>query len=351
MGLPEINIVFKTKAAVTAKTADRGTIAVIIKDSGVNAGVFTVYPGDELPSKLTEENAAYLKAALVGNVTAPKKLIVYALASDASDYAAAYAVLGGMNWDYLVLPHDVSSDLAEAAGAWITTQRTDYQRKYKAVLPNVTADKNYIVNLADGIDGNEPAAFAARTAGVICGTPLTQSITYVSVPEAKTCPQRTVKEANDAIEEGKLILIHDGEKVKFGRGVNSMTTLKAEYNTNQWKSIKVVETMDVIKDDMRKLYADNYVGQYTNDYDGKQLLVSATMAYLEELAAKQIVGDAFTVELDVAKTKAYLKTVGRYTEGMTDAEILHANTDGKVFLHGSIQIFDAIEDIDLELGV
>jgi hypothetical protein len=109
--------------------------------------------------------------------------------------------------------------------------------------------------------------------------------------------------------------------------------------------------MDVIKDDLRKLYADNYVGQYTNDYDGKQLLVSATMAYLEELAAKQIVGDAFTVELDVAKTKAYLKTVGRYTEGMTDVEILHANTDGKVFLHGSIQIFDAIEDIDLELGV
>lgn len=351
MGLPEINIVFKTKAVITAKTADRGTIAVIIKDSGVDTGVFTVYPGDELPEKLTAQNKAYLQAALIGNVSTPKKLIVYALASAATDYAAAYTALAGMNWDYLVLPPDATGTLAEAAAEWIATQRTDYQRKYKAVLPNMDADKPYVVNLVDGINGGTPAAFAARTAGAICGTPLTQSITYAVIPEAKTCTVRTVKEADEAIDAGKLILIHDGEKVKFGRGINSLTTLTEDWNTAQWKSIKVAETMDVIKDDLRKLYADNYIGKYTNDYDGKQLLVSATMAYLEELAAKQIIGSAFTVELDVAKTKAYLKTVGRYTEGMTDAEILHANTDGKVFLHGSIQIFDAIEDIDLELGV
>ena len=92
----------------------------------------------------------------------------------------------------------------------------------------------------------------------------------------------TLTEMDEAVGEGKLILFHDGEKVKCGRGVNSLTTVTGR--SDVWKKIKIVEILDMIQQDIRLTIQDNYIGKVPNSYDNKLQLVTAISVYLQALA-------------------------------------------------------------------
>ena len=70
---------------------------------------------------------------------------------------------------------------------------------------------------------------------------------------------------------GKFVLLFDGTKVKTGRGVTSLTTTTSK--PALLKKIKIVETLDLIKRDLRLLVEDEYIGKYANSYDNKCVLV------------------------------------------------------------------------------
>lgn len=351
MGLPQINIIFSTQARETSKVSDRGLLAVILKDSGVETGSFTVVSSDDIPETLTAENQAYLNTILIGGETAPRKLYCYALASDAESFDDALSYFSTINFDYVVCPPDVTAEQAKTVLTWVGTQREDYHRRYKCVLPETAADRIYSVNVCGSINGGTPGALCGRIAGLICGTPLTRSITYAVLEEAESCPDMSNPDLDAAVDAGKLVVFNDGEKIKVAREVNSFVTLDDVHNTDQWKSIKVVETMDLIQDDLRRLYADYYVGKYDNRLDHKMLLVAATLSYFEELAKNGIIGDTFSCDLDLDATRDYLKSQGKDVSEMTDTEVKSADTGTHVFLKGAVQIFGAIEDITLSLEV
>ena len=56
----------------------------------------------------------------------------------------------------------------------------------------------------------------------------------------------------------------DGEKVKVCRGVNSFQTTNGNQG-DSFKKIKLVEAMDMIKDDITMTAQDNYIGKYVRD--------------------------------------------------------------------------------------
>ena len=163
---------------------------------------------------------------------------------------------------------------------------------------------------------------------------------------------RLTREAMDAaVDAGKFILFHDGEKVKVARGVNSLQTTTQDKG-DAWKKIKMVEVMDMIQTDIRTTAQDAYIGKYANSYDNKCLLVTAIKGYLVGLEQSGILqAGSSSVGIDLAAQEAYLQSVGTDTSKMSQQEIKEANTADKVFLEASIKILDAIEDISLNITI
>ena len=167
--------------------------------------------------------------------------------------------------------------------------------------------------------------------------------------ELANCERLTKAEMDAAVEDGKLIVFHDGEKVKIARGVNSLVTTTGTKG-NQFKKIKIVEAMDMINDDIIRTAEDSYLGKYANSYDNKCLLVSAISSYFNSLIKEEILSSG-TVGIDIEANRNYLLSKGYDVSGMSDDDIKKADTDDKVFLNAAIKILDAIEEITLPISI
>ena len=255
-------------------------------------------------------------------------------------------------------PPDTSSEEAQAVATWIKNQRDNNHAIYKAVLPDTAADHECIINMTtDDCDlGDEKhtklnaAQMCSRIAGLIAGTPMKISCTYAPLPELADCARLTREAGDTAIAAGKFILIHDGQKAKVGRGINSFVTTIDGKGT-AFQKIKIVECMHMMEQDIRQTAEDNYIGKYPNSYDNKCLLMTAIDGYLEQIYNDDLIAEGWTVEINLEKTRAYLKSIGVDVSAMTDDEIRRADTGDKVFIKISVTILDAIEEIDIEANI
>lgn len=354
MGLPNIVVNFKTTGITAITRSEKGIVALIVRDSG---GIGSYEMGDvtDMPSGISAENIAYIKRAFIGYQTPPKKVLVNVIGSDTT-IADALKWAETQEFDYICAPPMTADNDAAEVASWVKSQRANEDRKFKAVLPNTAGDNEGIINFTTtGIKTSEgtftPAQFASRIAGLIAGTPMTISCTYAPLPEVIDIDRLGKSDADDAIDAGKFILIHDGDKAKVGRGVNSFTTTTQDKGA-AFKKIKIVEAMDMIRFDIRRTAEDSYIGKYANSYDNKCLLISAVKGYLEQLELDGILESGTSdVGIDLAAQKTYLKSKGVDVSEMTEQAIKEAGTDDKVFLYATIQILDAIEDITLNVTI
>lgn len=355
MGQPQINIVFKQQAIASITRSDKGVCLVIVRGAGDTGKMTTTVSNTELPESLSEANKAYVKRAYTGYIKAPRAVLIYEMPTggkieDALNAAELY------NWDYMALPSDVTSEEAQTAADWIKSQRTNNHRKFKAVLPDLAPDYYGVVDfVADDIDiGAESklkgADYCARIAGLICGTPMKIACTYAPLPEVVDCKRMTSAEADAAADAGKLILLHDGTKVKLGRGVNSFVTTVEDYG-DSFRKIKIVEILDMIQTDLRTACNDSYVGKYANTYDNKCVLLTAISGYLMELENEELVQPGYTVGINLAKQTAYLRGQGIDTSEMSEDEIKRHDTGSHVFIKIQCKPLDAIEDIDIDVEI
>ena len=134
------------------------------------------------------------------------------------------------------------------------------------------------------------SAYCARMAGILAGIPMGMSATYAALPELTAVTERTTAEQTEAVNNGKLILIHDGLQAKIARAVNSY---HHPANGNQdWSKIKIVEGMDLISYYLRTTIESQYLGRYPNTYDNKQLLVTAIKEYFAYLEGAGVLSQA-----------------------------------------------------------
>jgi len=354
MGLPNINIKFAKQAATSIARSEKGVVAIILRDANANGGV-VLTSNTQIPSTLGVENKAYIERAFIGYVNPPRKVIVYVLPVNAEDLSAALTYLETQTFDYLVGPTNISPEECLEVVNWIKAQRAD-GFKPKAVLPNTAADSEAIINLTtEGIMvGNveyAAAGYCSRVAGLIAGTPMTISCTYALLPEVSDVDRLTKSQMDEAIDSGEFIAFYDGEKVKVGRGINSLQTLTQEKGET-FKKIKIVETVDMIRKDLKQTIEDHYIGKYSNSYDNKCLLITAIKGYFSGLEDAGILQkDTSVVEIDLDVQESYLKEKGIDTSLMNEQEIKSAITGEKVFLKAQIKILDAIEDIDLNITI
>ena len=235
MGLPNINIAFKSTAASAVERSEKGVVALIIKDAKENGG-HAYTNASQIPATLGTDNQAYIQRAFTGYVNPPRQVLVYVLPAAAEALTDALTWLATQTFDYLAGPPDCTETEATAIAAWIAGRRSSDAAICKAVLPNKAADSEAVVNFATGdilVGTSEftTAEYCSRIAGLIAGTPMTISCTYAPLPEVSDVGRLTREAMDAAVDAGKFILFHDGEKVKVARGVNSLQTTTQDKGT------------------------------------------------------------------------------------------------------------------------
>ncbi len=351
MGLPKIEIVFRTLAVSAIARSMRGIVALIVRDTKTE---MKIYKGIE-EVKDTDFNAANIKHIKEAFYGTPSKVIAVPIAAD-GPVSEALTVLKGMYWNYLAMPEATAADVTDIV-AFIKGQRTLKKKIFKAVLPNATGpDHEGIINftttgikMKDGTDMTTEA-FCVRLASVFAGLPFTRSATYYVFPDVASIHE--IDDPDAAIDGGELILINDGKKVKIGRAVNSLVTFTAE-KSKSFSKIRIVEIMDMILEDIRMTYEDEYVGKYPNSFQNKLMFVTAVNAYFQELIIENVLereGEN-RARIDAAAQKQYLESIGKDTSEMSEGQILRANTSSNVYLAGNVSMLDAMEDLKFVIGL
>ncbi len=374
--MPTLTILFQQRAQTAIARSQKGVAALILRDALTAGEAWSLTSTGQIPEKLGKENQNAIRRVFKGGVNPPRKVLVYCLGAEdtleaeaapqAEDGeepggteesrpgsgAAALRWLGTQRFDYLAGPADLSEAEAAVLQEWIIQKREDDHVIFKAVLPHTAAGSEGVVNFtASGIqvggDVFDAAGYCGRVAGLIAGTPMKQSVTYAALPEVEDIRRLSALEEDEAVGRGELILTHDGEKVKLGRGVNSLTNTTGR--SEVWRKIKIVELLDLLQWDLRLAIQDNYIGKFQNSYDNKLLLITAVKLYLQALAKDQLIEDNFSCDIDVEEQDAYLQSVGVATAEMTEQQIREANTGTYVFLAVDIRPIDAIEDVRIKI--
>lgn len=349
MAFPKVSVIFKGVASNAIKRGNRGVVALVLKDTAV--GVYHIESVSDMPEGLSKDNKKYIQDAFIGGNNAPKKVIAVVIASSQPDYTEAYKSLETLTFDYLAVPGITTSDVNAVSG-WVKAQRDNKRRKIKAVLPNCQGNHEGIINFATNdivVEGTTYTAskYTARIAGILAGTPMNTSATFFVLPEVNDVPALSDEEKDAAIEAGKLILVNDGRKVKIARAINSLTSV-TEDKPEAFKKIKLVDILDLIADDVRYTAEDSYIGKVSNSYDNTCLLIAAINGYFAELEKENLLAPNQNLcEYDLDAKMAYLKSIGRNVEEMSEIEIKEANSGDKVFLKASVRPLDVMEDINI----
>lgn len=349
MGLPNILIEFKSKASTAIKRGERGIVAIILVDE--TQGVTKIEDITKIPDGLTPDNKAYVERCFLGGVSPVRSVLL--IVSDTVQNGLK--VLETQKFDYVVAPHNVDGEGATAVATFIKGLRDTKGIKVKAVLPNTKGDHEGIINFTTSdivVGGNTftAAQYCSRIAGLLAGTPLQQSATYYQLSEVDDVPKFTKEELDKKIDAGEFVIFHDGEKVKVARAVNSLTSVGAT-KSEDYKSIKIIDIMDLIYTDIKRTCEDNYIGKFANNYDNKCNLIVSIQAYLESLRNDELLDENISTGIDMVAQTNYLKGKGEPVDDMSEQEIKEANTQTFVFLESRFKILNAIEDIQINFFI
>lgn len=358
IGLPQVNISFKTAAESFNARAGRGIVGLILKDENESVkGVHEIKKANEIPVAFDSKNKAYIERALIGYVNPPLKVVVYSIADTAANLAVALEYFTSTEVDYIAGPHDCSPAEALEIANWVKKRRAeDYAEK--ATLPNQAADCDGVINFTTGdivVYGAKEekltaAEYCSRIAGVLAGTPLDISCTYAPLPEVTSFKKLSKADMNTAINNGELILYHDGQKTKIARGVNSYKTIAPGKNES-FRKIKTVAVVDAIRKDLKRIIQDQYIGKMPNSYDDKCILMTAIKEYFTTLEDMRVLQKgASSVSIDMDAQRLWLSDHGIDDTYMSEQEIKEHLTGDKVYLKANIKMLDAMEDIDLGIN-
>lgn len=351
MGLPKTIINFAKELGTTAvRRGERGTLLILCKETQLaNQGVFRLTSKEQIPSGLSQANKEYITRGFLGGVLAPKEVIV--VSADTMQNALSLAETQKFN--YCVAPVDAAPADITLMETWVKEMRDLKNIKIRAVLPKQSSNHEGIINFTTdnikvGATTFTAAQYCSRIAGLIVGTPLSESATYKVLNEVSDVPKFTRAQLDAKVDGGEFLIFHDGVKAKVGRGISSLVTLTGEKNEDM-KYIKIVDTMDLIYTDIKSVIEDGYIGKLSNTYDNKIKLIVALQSYLEILEKDGLINKGWSIEIDMDAQKKYLASKGKDVLNMREQEIKEANTGTNVFLTANVSYLNSIEDTQLNI--
>lgn len=388
-GLPQIIINFRTKSTTAIARSARGIVTMILKNETTNEiKMYRINDSTDIPATgITNDNITLIKKCLNGT---PLRILLYTLPLDdvtpgegetLLKQADVLKKLHNVKWNYICNPTGTTQDQQDLAD-WVKSERSNKHKTFKAVVANYDADDQGVTNFTTGnirvtnpaytdalnaVDGDTslvPAVipqylkytaiqYTARIAGILAGLALDRSATYYELPEVVDCD--TYEDIDDCINNGQLCLIDefDGNGVKIARACNSLHTFTTDVGQD-FRYIKIVEAVDMIQDDIRDTFKNDYVGKVINDYNHKMLFISAILVYFRGLKGNVLDNSETAinnVDIDEAAQKDYAILHGDDVSEMTAQQIREYNTGTHVYLAGRITPVNAMEDLKIDFAM
>jgi hypothetical protein len=289
--LPGAYVNFLTNAPLSITPGDRGVVVLLQEMSVGTAGeMYTVTAiEDNYPSSITAADKLLVSEALKGAQT----VIVYNLGAGHTSTVLETALgkLKTVRFNTLCYPYDGTEYAANKTSivTWIENLRTYDGVKAQVVLANQPADKESIINVANGVvlsDGTTLTAAQATAwvAGATAGAKLNQSNTGKIYDGAvDVAPRMTKSEMEAAITAGKFIFkVNSAQNVSAVYDINSFVTTTVE-KSEVFRKNRVIRTVDSINNDIVEIFESNFIGKTNNNGDGRSILKSYLVNYFNEL--------------------------------------------------------------------
>lgn len=303
----------QTNEPLSITPGDRGTVAILQELSeGTDKTIYTITATDAAyPEDATAEDKRLATEALKG----AKTVLLYKLPDGhvSDDVQEALGVLETLDVNTIAYPYDGTNETEESnyeasktvISNWVQAMYDDEGIPVQAVMANVDADSDRIINIVQGVmlsDGTTltAAQTTAWVAGVTAGASMTTSNTgrkYVGaidvVPRMKKSAMETASKAGTF-----LFKVDNAQNVTVAYDINSLVTYTVKKG-KQFRKNRVVRTLDNIKKDLGIIYEGEYVGKFDNEPDGQALLKGAYCDYFKELNRKKAIKNFETDDLTV----------------------------------------------------
>ena len=228
--------------------------------------------------------------------------------TDGDAYSAALAAIEATDWNVLCI--DTNDPIIHAVTqTYIDRVRNEGKRVIGVVGEDSTValatrfanarafNDPAIVYVANGFKGSDGAArtgylAAARVAGMIAGSQITDSLTHAVVRGATeiwgTEAARgalTNAEIEQAIQSGALVFTMSAQKqAHIEYGINTFVTVTADYDAG-WKKIRRVKTRDNLIDRIAFTW-DPLIGKINNSPDGRATLIAAAQGIINKMVTE-----------------------------------------------------------------
>lgn len=360
VGLPNIDIVFKQKAVTAVLRSERGILAILVADEKQTEGVkrFTYKRGADVSDKdYSAENYTAIKRAFD---VAVNKVHVFRYARTV-ELKDVFKEVEKVRINYICT--NVKANQQELAN-YVRQYNNDNQgHKIVCVVANVeTADSKYIINLkgTGGTLKDDKAVtaedYVIRIASTLCNLPMNRSLTYYVFSDLKTWDDSYIDSENPIgawITKGYLTLINDDDEVKCGRAVNSLVTFTST-DTEDMSHIIIVESMNLILEDIYTTFKDYYVGKYKNTLSNQRLFISSVNSYFRTLQGEEILDDAYDnhAGIDIETQRNAWTGIGKTeAEDWTDLKVQQMSFRTNVYLAGDVKITNCMEDLHFEIAL
>ncbi len=362
--MPSIDVIFKQLAGSLIERSERSIAILIVKDDTDKSFYYRMYKDatavDDDSEKFTAQNLQAIKDVLTFPVS---KLYVYRIDATGGLIGNALKLIQRYVKTGWITIANGTEDEFESLTSWIKAREKEH-KSYKAVVYNVaTTDCKHIVNFcnekvtfADERGEADGVNYCPSLIGILSSCNIQRGSTYyicsnlsgVQEYEPEESTGDVEEDRNTALGTGKFILFNDDEVIRIARGINSMTTTDGINNTEDMKWIEIVETMDLISDDISSVFKETYLGNYKNNYDNQVIFISAVNAYLKELANDYVLDNNYNnkVDVDVESQRNAWLGVAKEEAADWDEQTVKNNTFKRtVFLKGDIKILNAMEDL------
>ncbi len=358
--LPNIEVSFKQLAGTLIERSERGIVILIVKDDTDKTFEYKEYNSIIAAQKdkalFTTENLKYINDIFNYSLS---KLAVVRIDKTGGSMADALQIVEHNIKSGWVTIADATQEEWTTLVSWIKTKETE-RKTYKAVVYKASVcDCKHIVNFF-----NEQVTFADERgtvtgdkycpslAGILASCNVRKGSTYFKCTNLTSVKE--VANNEDAVANGKLILINDIDTVKIALGINSLTTTDGNTSTEDMKYIDTVEAMDIIMDDISTVFKREYLGNYKNNYDNQVLLISAINSYLKQLAGENILDNTYANKVDVdteSQRAAWLGVGKAEAESWSEQKLKDTAFKRSVFLTGDIKILGSMENLTLSINL
>lgn len=365
--LPNIDIVFKQLASSFINRSSRANVILIIRDDTnktFNTKEYTLETDAEKDTALyTSENLQYIKDTFVG---LPGKVTVVRIDKTGGNIGDALSIVAGLGNGWIGI---AEGTLAEGESSTVTAdedtlatwvkQMEQQKKTFKAAVfsPTVPPDCKHVVVLnnpkvvfKDSRGEQTGDKFIPTLLGYLAGANVGKGTTYMSMGNLSSVTQPA--DVTAALNAGQLVLINDEGTVKIGLGINSLTTLD-ESHTEDEKFIEIVEAQDMMLDDIRSTFKNNYIGKYKNKLDNQIIFISAVNTYLNELAKQGVLDDEFSNKSDIDVDTQRQAWVASDPSASTwsDTKVKQNAYKRQLFLTGNVKILFSMTDLSFSINM